>query len=1260
MSASEIPIGAIVDVPAGRGTVRFSGPTEFAPGRWIGIELQEPKGKNNGIVQDIQYFKCNMPYGVFVRPSQVKVVSLGGRVASPQAAQAAPTTPIVAARPAVGHVRSMSNGRIRTSSLRNVAPPSPALSRSDSPQKQNNGGVSTPLSSSALRVRPPGPPSPTKRATLAPTSSLTSRPALITRPRTGTMDSVPSTPITAKTRLHEPTRIESPPSVSPSGSQGTTSPLLPPLPSINFPPVSSSLAQVARSTSDLERDTTEIEQESQELRAKIRVLEAKRSDDARVIEKLESQIAEVNHFVALRPKLQQKLATLQQEIISNRRALADSEQVQALNENRMLDAQEQLEMAMLDKEVAEERAEAAEMELQSLQEKVEGMEVELESLREGRDGGGEVNDAVKSSLAYNQLEKQNDRLKEALLRLRDVSRESEQEQRHRTAELERELQGVEELHSQYDSTLGKLANAETQIEELKAQLDDALGAEEMLEQLTERNLILGEKIAEMTITIEDLEALKELNDELEENHVETEKQLQEEIEQKDAQTREQAQKVNELEEACQDLEGTINQFRELVMQLQSELDALRTQTQNAQNESATAVSQTAAVLSLNLKLQSSASKNQARSIELELCKIEAKENKELYDIVRPYLPQIYVESDSDATQCYLYFQRMAAKADLINSSVAQLHGLPEALNGRVDETLVRTCELRSRISGMSVLCKRLASILKRCDVESFLGFGRIYPEIAHLEKRIDIHIDTLCRGEFRDSECVSDVIKTSNQIQHLADAYSEGFDYDLGERELSFAQSIDRELDNFSAPMALISTRLSEILDDEDVTIESEEDPTVELIEPFKRLLDQVKGTKAMSKKLSKRLEDLTHDSAALKPHFMSTLDSLNAKVLALVDFAVHLAQAILPHLGDMRTTKGTLQTKIVVDFVRKSAVATFSKDRKDDASWMIVSEAITNLTQEASAVVPLVLEPENILKISATPPWIIRVEEIKSALAVNVEAERKAAQLNEEIQGLARGIRSRDQTIQESAVKIELMERRMDAVRKQAETISSLESEITKARKQERSYEEAIEQLQSDLDALEQDNAKLKLLTVGVERQPSVGPQTTATEDITAVESNLETSHLLEQIEALRGAVRYLRRENSYLKGQDLLKEIQALPPIPDFSSRPSTPPLDPSGSSSESDSESEEPRAPSLRSLATETNVLYRDVIAFSSSPRVVDLSSINKRRTDASHNGRGWMPKKLTPSHQLLERKLVADELSRRVKGLLEKASSFGVAR
>jgi len=114
--------------------------------------------------------------------------------------------------------------------------------------------------------------------------------------------------------------------------------------------------------------------------------------------------------------------------------------------------------------------------------------------------------------------------------------------------------------AQYELTLGHLDNAELQVEDLKIQLDDALGAEEMLEALTEKNLEMGEvrrvllpslssllgdrsadlflppslrfdlqKLEEMRIAIEDLESLKDLNDELEENHVETEKQLQEEI-----------------------------------------------------------------------------------------------------------------------------------------------------------------------------------------------------------------------------------------------------------------------------------------------------------------------------------------------------------------------------------------------------------------------------------------------------------------------------------------------------------------------------------------------------------------------------------------------------------------------------------------------------------------------------------------------------------------------------------------------------------
>ena len=99
------------------------------------------------------------------------------------------------------------------------------------------------------------------------------------------------------------------------------------------------------------------------------------------------------------------------------------------------------------------------------------------------------------------------------------------------------------------------------------------------------------------------------------------------------------------------------------------------------------------MMSLNLKLQSSASKNQARHIDLEVKKIEAREARELLSIIQPYLPQVYVESDMDSTNCYMFFQRLASKVDLINAIVAQTHNLPEALNGPVSDLLVGICEV---------------------------------------------------------------------------------------------------------------------------------------------------------------------------------------------------------------------------------------------------------------------------------------------------------------------------------------------------------------------------------------------------------------------------------------------------------------------------------------------------------------------------------------------------------------------------------------
>ena len=158
--------------------------------------------------------------------------------------------------------------------------------------------------------------------------------------------------------------------------------------------------------------------ELQELRTRVRVLEAKRADDARHVRELENRLSEAETFVALRPKLQAKLTSLQADLTATKRELADTKQLSALGDNRSTELHDQLEMAMLDKEMAEERAEVAETELEEVKEKLAVFQVELDVLRKGGSGSENNEEQVnaKSSMAYIQLEKQNERLKEALMR----------------------------------------------------------------------------------------------------------------------------------------------------------------------------------------------------------------------------------------------------------------------------------------------------------------------------------------------------------------------------------------------------------------------------------------------------------------------------------------------------------------------------------------------------------------------------------------------------------------------------------------------------------------------------------------------------------------------------------------------------------------------------------------------------------------------------------------------------------------------------
>lgn len=72
---SEFRVGQKIELQDGRiARVHFVGNALFAAGEWLGVELEDASGKNDGSVQGQRYFDCKPGHGMFVRPAAVAII----------------------------------------------------------------------------------------------------------------------------------------------------------------------------------------------------------------------------------------------------------------------------------------------------------------------------------------------------------------------------------------------------------------------------------------------------------------------------------------------------------------------------------------------------------------------------------------------------------------------------------------------------------------------------------------------------------------------------------------------------------------------------------------------------------------------------------------------------------------------------------------------------------------------------------------------------------------------------------------------------------------------------------------------------------------------------------------------------------------------------------------------------------------------------------------------------------------------------------
>ncbi|KAL5615261.1 hypothetical protein BROUX41_005315 [Berkeleyomyces rouxiae] len=1229
----EVTPGQVVRLVDGRiAEVKFVGETAFAAGVWVGVELEDATGKNDGSVQGQRYFDCAMGKGMFLRPAALTIIGHAPAPSKPAAPAAGrrnssrPNSLVGGSRtglgdgPAPGKRVSLgapspspgpksSRPPSRPSSIVPGSRPKESLqSPIKSPTKQlpvsgvssrTNTPANSRTTSGAATKRPSGsrtsmgpPPTPTTKTRQSSVSSTTARPGAPSRNSSGNRLSISNPPKTLAPKATDGPRrrsIEVHNDLQKEARQSPISPLktvdgiLSPQPqspilsrtnvleklTIVSPDGSTDAVSpkfMSNSRSDGPRGTTgavaAAAREIDDLKAKIRVLDRKRSEDREKLKALEMVQQERDKFEGIIQKLQAKYQPQQLELTELRKLLKEAEtrfeSIEVLQEDRDL----ALESATLDREMAEEQYENCKAELTEVKMRLEELELEVEILREEN---GELSKDIsaedRTSAGWVQLEKNNERLREALIRLRDLTQQNEDDLKAQVEGMEEDLKDYTIIKEQHIMDKEKLEKANNAIEDLRQQLDNALGAEDMIEELSERNMTQAEEINELKAVIEDLESLKEINDELELNHVHNEREMQEELDFKDAVIAEQGRRANQREETITDMEYTLSKFRSLVTTLQSDLEDIRASHAVTETESEELSNKSRAMMDLNMKLQLSAAKTQAKTIDLELRRLDAQEASDHLEIVQMFLPDSFRE-DQNSVLSLLRFRRVSFKATLLRSFIkdrlnntnnntgATSADASSESNKSVDneDDTFAGCDAVDKLSWVAAMCDRFASSMKHCSIEDFGRFGGAVHELEPVERALNQWIDGLRRDELKEKNCATELQRTIALLNHLAEVH-------LPQDDLSsYADKVHMQsivvvsqLDSSATALQAVKTLVQRVVSStvQIVTPAAEEgdEPiiTVEndaLAEHFARRIEaaisQTRSAKVVAGKVVRALEEL-HSRSLTMPsdthEMFEQCDSASAELGRLSRGMGDEIHTVLS-MEDERTRP--ISYDDVAQAISKAALQVSSAAESDIFSAYL--SKLRTLGSQISELSSLCSDLTQAVEFEIAPePWKLRAQELKARKVVPVDAEESLRRLREEHNEARRTVAQREDALSTAVLKIETLDARMKDAQAKVEAMANLEMQIEDEHLINASLKEDIDRQDRELKALESERDKWKKIA-GDSRAAIDGADVTGDRagKERAVATAREMDALKTDISSLQSAVRHLRDENRRARGAD------------------------------------------------------------------------------------------------------------------------------
>ncbi|KAI3631973.1 hypothetical protein MIR68_009809 [Amoeboaphelidium protococcarum] len=864
-------VGDFVDLSNyGKGVIKFIGSTTFSTGEWVGIELAEPNGKNDGSVNGERYFACPNNHGLFVRSFQleqklrtndVNKSTSSGSHNSPEMKNKRQSMPLMKGS-------SQQSGSVKVSSVINV---------SDTTREEPQSGAGE------LGRRQ------SRRQTMAPSS----------------------------------TTVEQ-----------------------------NIAAQLSSQSSVLMWHDQQNKQKQQQ----------------------QQQLQQVGSVTQLKLLIQRNEELRSKDLAKIRDLSLKYEKVLAQYTQLSSD----YESLQLDKELADERIEILQLEIEELQLE---QQQQLEDMQQNEESASsEVND---------KLQVDQKQLKFALIQLKQVKDDLQLELSRKVKELSK----LQEIQSKYNAAQQEIQELRKQLDYLKEQLDEASSSSFVMDQLSFENMRLQEEVDSLMVQIEELETLRDLNDELDFTNQETLRDLQAELEEREQDLKELQVMVAFKDKQCEAYQQSIEQFRRLVGTLQNDI-MLLTESKQA-SDTSPLQSQSSEMRELSILLNKTSQKFARRNIELDVLKSQLDVQLQKNEVFSCFVPvALYQDQQIDV---YFYALQVYGKLQTIQKSLS------------LQEQIISSDASRRQISCfeslLSLSCCLMQLIMvsfERCD---FVQVRLYAGMVVHL-KSLDMHLDrTINRiisqeeqGGFEDGPGVFQLTQgllSSNMLKTF----------------ICSQQSLVHLLDALIRLMTSSETASNDDTDsDVNVLIMKARQAKDSMSPPRKDVLCNEALSGQMKKVINKAL-------AVLEQQFNQE-DSSASKYIAVTDNVHNQLPLLLDEISDNSNFK----------------------DSDDDF----------------------------------TPLWSRFAHDLKEKHQEEVKQSSKVSTLEQQLSRLSNDLKLKDDLLQQNAIKLQLLDKKLQDLRSKSSVVDNYEKEQKKLLEQIKLYQDAMETLQIEMDALQIENKRL------------------------------------------------------------------------------------------------------------------------------------------------------------------------------------------